>query len=72
MEYISGDSKMLLEVYEQAIELAKKNGKKAGERIDEEFFEVLAKKECLHKINRMKTADEVLGYLKKNKKVDRG
>lgn len=46
----TGDSDMLLDVYEKAIELAKSRGKKPGERFDKEFQEMLEYTENQHKI----------------------
>ena len=50
----------ILSAYTEAIELAKSHGKKPGERFDEEFWEIMKKRENVHKLKEVKP-EEVLG-----------
>ena len=52
------DADEILTAYAEAIELAKSHGKKPGERFDEEFWEVIHKREDMHKLKELKIKEE--------------
>ena len=52
-QFITGDTKMLLKTWKIAYRLARRRGKKTGDRFDKEFNEVLAKHENLHKVKKV-------------------
>ena len=56
----------ILLVYIEAIELAKSHGKKPGERFDEEFWEVIHKREDSYKLKELKTEEDIKEHLGNN------
>ena len=63
-QFITGDTKMLLKTWKIAYRLARRRGKKAKERFDKEFYEVLEKHENLHKIKKFNNSTDIVDYLK--------
>jgi len=53
----------ILSVYTEAIELAKSHGKKTGERFDEEFWEIMRKRENVHKLKEVSKEDLETGII---------
>jgi len=53
------DRNEILDVYEEVMALAKLHGKKPGDRFDEEFWEIMHKREDVHKLKELKTCEDV-------------